>query len=116
MAGTHSFNPQEIAQLRIAESQADVPAAGAVVSKRPIDASEYAVHSQSRARGDIRNQAGLVAVFGAGRSGVHLHVLDRAGGKLRGEHLALLIADRLAIDHVGGLEMVAEGMEESVAV
>ena len=62
-----------------------------------------------RFRGGVYDQAGLVAVLGIRRSGNQFHVLDRVGGQLRGEDLALLIADRLAIHDEADLGVIAQG-------
>ena len=59
------------------------------------------VLSPNSASGDARHQ---------------LHALDGAGGKLGGEDLALLIADGLSIDHEADLRVIAEGVEETVAI
>src|ERR1039458_9109798 len=42
--------------------------------------------------------------------------LDGAGRKLRGEHFALLVADGLPVNHEADLRVIAERVEESVAV
>ncbi len=71
---------------------------------------------EAGAGGDLRHQAGLVAEFGIRRSGDDFHALDGAGRKLRGEDLALLIADGLSVDHEADLRVIAQRVEESVRV
>src|SRR5581483_9417548 len=62
------------------------------------------------------DEARFIAVLGVGRTGDEFHLLQRIGRDLRGERLALLVADRLAIHHEGGLSVIAEGMKKAVGV
>ena len=58
----------------------------------------------------------LVAELRVGRAGDNLHALDGAGRQLRRKDLALLIADRLAVDHEAALRVIAHRMEEPVCI
>src|ERR1035441_10649386 len=72
--------------------------------------------TQPGARGDVGHQAALVAELGIRRAGHHLHALNGAGGKLGGKDFALLVANGLAVDDEGALRVIAQGMEETVAI
>ena len=71
---------------------------------------------QSATGGDLRHKAGFIAEFGPRRTRGDFHALYGAGGKLRGEKLALLIADRLVVNKEGGLCMISQGMKKAIAV
>ena len=71
---------------------------------------------QPRFRDGIYDQAGFIAEFGRGRASDQFHGLDGVQRHLRGEALALLIADRLAVNREAGLRMIAQGMEEAVGI
>ena len=47
---------------------------------------------------------------------VEFHALHGASGKLRGKHLALLVADRLSVDYEADLRVIAKGMEKTVPI
>src|ERR1039458_6328660 len=81
-----------------------------------VDFSEHPPRAEAGARRDVCHQAGLVAELGLGRSGDDLHALDGAGRKLSGEYLALLVADGLPVNDEADLRVIAQGVEEPVAV
>src|SRR5258708_29177411 len=107
---------KEVSKLSVAEAQPDAAACGAERTVVSVDVPKDSARAQARARGDLRDEAGLVTKFDVRSSRGDFHALDGAGWKLRGEHLALLIADRWSIDDEAGLRMVAQGMKESVAI
>src|ERR1039458_7763132 len=80
------------------------------------DIAKHARRAQAGACGDIGHQTALVAKLGIRRAGNNLHALNSAGGKLGGKDFALLIANGLAIDDECALRVIAQGMEETVAV
>ena len=112
----NAVSRQKISKLRAAETQAHAASGG---TERPIvrlDVAKHLSRSQARTCSDLRHQAALVAKFRVWSSRGHLHALDGAGGQLRREYLALLIADRLSIDDETGLSVVTQRVEQSVAI
>src|ERR1017187_3192791 len=53
-----------------------------------VDIAKQPRRAQAGARGDVGDQAALVAKFGIRRAGYHLHALNGAGGKLGGKDFA----------------------------
>src|ERR1035437_10962974 len=108
----NAVSRQKISELRAAEAQADAASGRPETPIVRLNVAKHLSRSQARSCRDLRHQAALVAKFGIGSSRGHLHTLDRAGGKLGREHLALLIADRLSIHHETGLRVVAQRVEQ----
>ena len=107
---------QEVAHLGIAESNSHAAGDGGERAVGDIRVAEQASGAQGGARGHVGHQAGFIPELRPGRSGGQFHALDGAGGKLRGEDLALLIADGLSVDDEADLRVVAQGVEEAVAI
>ena len=115
-AASNAVDRQEIPDSRAAETNRRGPADAAERTIVCVEVTEDPSRAEPGTRRDVCDQAGFVAELRVWSAGDDLHALDRAGGKLRRKHLALLIADRLAVDHKAGLGMVADGVEESVGV
>ena len=80
-SAANAVNREEVAELRVAESQAEVSSRGAEGAVARVDIAEHFARAQAGARGHLRHQAGLIAKLRAGRSGDQLHALNRAGGQ-----------------------------------
>ena len=68
------------------------------------------------ARGGHNDQAGFAAVLGRRRAADDLDGLNRVGGNLVGEDLALLVGDRLAVHGKGVGGVIAQAVKEAVGV
>ena len=115
-AAAEAVEGQEISDFRGAQAQPEGTSDGAERAVGRIQVAKRPRRSQAGARGDIGHQAGLVAKLRIHRPRHHFHALDGADRKLRGEDFALLIADGLSVDHEAGLRVIAERVEQSVAV
>src|SRR6202042_1762036 len=112
-AGTHPVERNELAPLRASLAESDGPGRGAERAVAGRRTSERLVDSQSALRGCIDHEARLVAVFSGRRAGDYLHRRDRVFGHRRRELLALLIGDRLIVENILRLRMVALRMYEA---
>src|ERR1017187_1165707 len=115
-AAAHAIDGQKVADSCGAIAQAETSSSGAERTIVRVDVSEHPPRAEAGARRDVCHQAGLVAEFGLWRPGDDFHALDGAGGKLRGEHLALLVADGLPVNHKADLRVIAERVEQPVTV
>src|SRR5215472_2954179 len=88
-------------------------------AKRPVrggDAAVWLLGSQTRARSYLYDHAGLVAKLCRRSTRNYFKRLNRIERNLVGEHLALLIGDRLAIERERVLSVIAESMEETIRI
>jgi hypothetical protein len=115
-AGPQAVGCQKIPYLLVSEADRRAAARGTEGAVRRIETAKDLAGAEPRTRGDLGDQAALVAEFGVRRAGNGFHALDRGGGQLGGKHLALLIADPLAVDHETDLRVVAQGVKEPVRI
>ncbi len=112
----NAIRGKEIPESRVPETQPEGCGRGSERAVRRVHVPKSMRHAQPAPCRDAGDQAGLIAEFRIGRSGAEFHALNRAGRKLCREDLALLIADRLAVDHEADLRMIAQRVEESIGV
>ncbi len=103
----HTVDGQEISNLRVAKAQSQTATSGPERSKIRADVTKRSTRAKTGTSRDLRNQTGLIAEFNVRSSRGHLHALDRAGWKLGGIDLALLVANGLSVDQEAGLGMIA---------
>src|SRR5665213_3605786 len=115
-AGTAYIERQEVSEGGSSKSQGGASRIRAKRSPTGIEAAECFGGSQSGPRGGIHHQAGLVAVLSVGRPGNQFHALQSVQRNLSRKKLALLIAHRLAVNHEGGLRVIAQRMKEPIGV
>ena len=72
--------------------------------------------AQAGPRDGVHDEAGLIAELGRRSPGDQFHRLNRVQRDLRGESLALLVADRLPIHRKAGLRMIPQRMKETVGI
>src|SRR3954464_12442114 len=111
-AGAAEIEHQEISPPRSANAESGIfsnRAEGAIVGLE----TEARPLAQSGARDGVDNQTGLSAEFRVRRSADEFKRLKRIGGKLRGKHFVLLIANDLLIDHIRGLAVIPLRMKEA---
>src|SRR6266567_3818672 len=109
MSRSNAAQSYEVSVLRSTEAQGNIPSAGSERAPLGVDIAERLGHAQRGAAGGVHNQAGFVAILRIRRSGDQFHALQGDGGNLRGEELALLVADGLAIDEHQGLRVSPRG-------
>ena len=106
---------EEVAELLAAEAEGGFFADGAEGAVLRGEAAEGLL-AESGTRDGVDHQAGLIAELRARRAGDQFHGLDGVERNLRGELLALLIGDRLAVDGEAGLRVIAQRVEEAVGI
>src|ERR1019366_1220753 len=106
---------EEVAELRAAESKGGFLADGAEGAALRGEAAKGLL-PESGTRDGVDPQSGFIAELSARRAGDELHGLDGVERNLRGELLALLIGDRLAVDREAGLRVIAQWVEEAVGI
>ena len=106
---------EEVAELLAAEAEGGFLADRAEGAVLRGEAAEGLL-AESGTRDGVDHQAGLVAELRARRAGDQFHRLDGVERNLRGELLALLIGDRLAVDREAGLRVIAQRVEEAVGI
>ena len=106
---------EEIAVLLAAEAEGGFLADGAEGTVLRYEAAERLL-AEPGARDGVDHEAGLIAELGAGGAGDEFHGLDGVERNLRGELLALLIGDGLAVDGEAGLRVIAERVEEAIGI
>ena len=95
-AAADAIHCQKVSELRGAETQADVAAGCAEGAVGGVDIAEQLARRPRPERVVMFATRLVLSPNSAlGRSGDELHALNRAGWELRGEDLALLIADWL---------------------
>src|SRR5579864_2786014 len=112
----YAIDVKEISKFRISKPECNIAANAAVRPVGGVHISKKSSRAESRPSGDLSNQAGLIAKFGARRACSRLHALNGTNRNLGGEQLALLIADRLAVDQKTHLCVIAKRMKKSVPV
>src|ERR1700676_2390213 len=115
-SASYAIDIKEISKFLISKAECNVAADAAERSVGGVDISKESSRSKSRPSGDLSNQAGLIAKFGAWCARSGLHALDGANRNLGGEQLALLIADWLAVDQEAHLRVITERVKKSVPV
>ena len=106
----------EVAEAGSSEAKGGRASGGTEGAEAGVEAAEDTIGTQAGACGDFNDKAGLVAKLGTRVAGDEFEALDGAGGELGGEHFALLVADRLAVHDEADLGVIAEGMEEAIAI
>src|SRR5258708_1413263 len=116
MSRSNAAQSYEVSVLRSTDAECNIPSAGSERAPLGVDIAERLGHAQPGPAGGIHNQAGLIAILRIRRSRNQFHALKGDGGNLRGEELALLVADGLAIDEHQSLSVVSEGVKETIGV
>jgi len=114
--GPGAIDGQEISGSHAAEPKTDQASRGAERPIRGVEVPESPSCSKAERVVILAIRLDLSPNSASGGARDNFHALNGAGGKLGGEHLALLVADGLPIDHKAGLGVVAHRMENSVCV
>ena len=116
-AAAHAIDRQKVADFRAAEAERRR------CRRRCRRIRSWRRHCRKRCRAPRPERVVICATrlvlspnSASRRSGDDLHALNRAGGKLGGEDLALLIADGLPVDHEADLRVIAQRMKEAVPI
>jgi len=111
-----AIDRNKVAELRRPITNRGVFSPGPEGSAVGFNASERLARAQPGNRARVHHQARLIAVLRVRRTRNELHALNRIRRQLRGEYFALLVVDRLAVDHKTNLCVIAQRMKESVGV
>ncbi len=115
-AGVQTIDFDEVSPVLAAVGKIEASGRGA---ERPVGRSYASVRSSRalpRTGGYVDDEAGLSTIFGGRGSRNRLNRLDRIRRNLIGEHLALLIGDRLSVYRKQVRRVIAKTMEETVGI
>src|SRR5260370_27200358 len=115
-AGVQTIDFDEVSPVLAAVGKIEASGRGA---ERPVGRSYASVRSSRalpRTGGYVDDEAGLSTIFGGRGSRNRLNRLDRIRRNLIGEHLALLIGDRLSVYRKRVRGVVAKTMEKTLGI
>lgn len=115
-AAVGGVSGEEVAEVLVADGERGIGAGGSEAAVGGTNAAFGMEGAESGLGGGAGDERGFVSVLGGNDAFYDLHGLDGVDGNLIGEGFALLIADGLAVDGVGGVGMFAERVEHAIGV